>query len=52
MPFSVSGEYLRLTDPGTEGTRTTKGLVESYAVMKRRIITYGALDIARQLRAS
>ncbi|MFI1655583.1 hypothetical protein ACH4ZU_11850 [Streptomyces sp. NPDC020472] len=56
MPFSVSGEYLRLTDPGPNGARDTRGLVESYTVLKRasadRIITYGALDIARQLTAS
>ncbi|MGW2919549.1 hypothetical protein ACWDBF_17045 [Streptomyces angustmyceticus] len=56
MPFSVSGEYLRLTDRRPDGEREMKGLIEAYTVLKRagadRIITYGAIDIARQLRAS
>lgn len=56
VPFSVSGEYLRLTDRRPDGERDMKGLIEAYTVLKRagatRVITYGALDIARQLRAS
>ncbi|MFJ3637647.1 hypothetical protein [Streptomyces sp. NPDC090112] len=56
VPFSVSGEYLRLTDPAPDGGRDVKGLMEAYTVLKRsgadRIITYGALDIARVLKAS
>ncbi|MGG2462802.1 hypothetical protein ACO0M4_23790 [Streptomyces sp. RGM 3693] len=56
MPFSVSGEYLRLTDRRADGERDVKGLMEAYTVLKRagadRIITYGALEIARELRAS
>ncbi|MFF3692068.1 hypothetical protein [Streptomyces sp. NPDC002221] len=56
MPFSVSGEYLRLTDRRSDGERDVKGLIEAYTVLKRagadRIITYGALEIARELRAS
>ncbi|NXY93827.1 delta-aminolevulinic acid dehydratase [Streptomyces sp. BR123] len=56
MPFSVSGEYLRLTDPAPDGGRTVTGLLEAYTVLKRsgasRILTYGALDLARRLRAS
>ncbi|WP_168714789.1 hypothetical protein [Streptomyces sp. A0592] len=56
VPFSVSGEYLRLTDPAPDGGREVKGLMEAYTVLKRsgadRIITYGALDIARVLKAS
>lgn len=55
MPFSVSGEYLRLTDLASDGSRDMRGLVEAYTVLKRagadRIITYGALEIARVLRA-
>ncbi|MER6314654.1 hypothetical protein ABT237_12905 [Streptomyces sp. NPDC001581] len=56
VPFSVSGEYLRLTDRRDDGERDVKGLIESYTVLKRagaaRIITYGALDIARALKPS
>lgn len=56
MPFSVSGEYLRLTDPRDDGERDVKGLIEAYTVLKRagadRIITYGAMGIARELRGS
>ncbi|MFI9205328.1 hypothetical protein [Streptomyces sp. NPDC053048] len=56
MPFSVSGEYLRLTDRRADGERDVRGLIEAYTVLKRagadRIITYGALEIARELRAS
>ncbi len=56
MPFSVSGEYLRLTDLRPDGTRDMRGLLEAYTVLKRagadRIITYGALDLARLLKAS
>ncbi|MEU2431064.1 hypothetical protein ABZ611_16400 [Streptomyces sp. NPDC007861] len=56
VPFSVSGEYLRLTDRRDDGERDMKGLVEAYTVLKRagatRIITYGALEIARELKAS
>lgn len=56
MPFSVSGEYLRLTDRRPDGERDMKGLIEAYTVLKRagadRVITYGALEIARELRAS
>ncbi|MBP0457464.1 hypothetical protein [Streptomyces montanisoli] len=56
VPFSVSGEYLRLTDCRDDGRRDVKGLIEAYTVLKRagasRVITYGALDIARELRTS
>ncbi|MFG2209976.1 hypothetical protein ACIQK6_24030 [Streptomyces sp. NPDC091682] len=56
VPFSVSGEYLRLTDRREDGERDMKGLIEAYTVLKRagasRVITYGALEIARELRAS
>ncbi|MER5971828.1 hypothetical protein ABT112_19200 [Streptomyces sp. NPDC002055] len=56
MPFSVSGEYLRLTDCRDDGRRDVGGLMEAYTVLKRagadRVITYGALEIARALRAS
>ncbi|MFI5763928.1 hypothetical protein ACIA8F_23685 [Streptomyces sp. NPDC051563] len=56
MPFSVSGEFLRLTDPRPGGGRDMRGLIEAYTVLKRagadRIVTYGALEIARDLRAS
>ncbi|MFF4701134.1 hypothetical protein [Streptomyces chattanoogensis] len=56
VPFSVSGEYLRLTDRRDDGERDMKGLIEAYTVLKRagatRVITYGALEIARELRAS
>ncbi|MFJ9429042.1 hypothetical protein ACIRQY_05185 [Streptomyces sp. NPDC101490] len=56
VPFSVSGEYLRLSDVREDGQRDLRGLVESYTVMKRagaaRIMTYAALDIARLLTAS
>ncbi|MCC2279482.1 hypothetical protein LKL35_29230 [Streptomyces sp. ET3-23] len=56
IPFSVSGEYLRLTDRREDGERDMKGLIEAYTVLKRagatRVITYGALEIARELRAS
>ncbi|MFI9645316.1 hypothetical protein ACIHAA_03325 [Streptomyces sp. NPDC052040] len=55
VPFSVSGEYLRLTDRRDDGGRDVRGLIEAYTVLKRagaaRIITYGALDIAREIRA-
>ncbi|MFD0270878.1 hypothetical protein ACFVGY_30585 [Streptomyces sp. NPDC127106] len=54
LPFSVSGEYLRLTDPRPDGGRDVRGLVEAYTALKRSgadgVITYGALTIARQLR--
>ncbi|MFG2909236.1 hypothetical protein ACGF13_29735 [Kitasatospora sp. NPDC048286] len=55
MPFSVSGEYLRLAplDPAT-GQRDFRPLAELFTMLKRagadRIITYAALDLAR-LRA-
>ncbi|GAB2907994.1 hypothetical protein GCM10022245_49410 [Streptomyces mayteni] len=56
VSFSVSGEYLRLTDRREDGERDMKGLIEAYTVLKRagatRIISYGALEIARELRAS
>ncbi|MFJ2814319.1 hypothetical protein [Streptomyces sp. NPDC087294] len=56
IPFSVSGEYLRLTDRRDDGERDMKGLIEAYTVLKRagatRIITYGALEIARELKGS
>ncbi|WP_158564898.1 hypothetical protein [Streptomyces sp. AC1-42W] len=56
VPFSVSGEYLRLTDTRDDGGRDVTGLVEACTVLKRagaaRIITYGALEIARVLRGS
>ncbi|MEU8586919.1 hypothetical protein AB0C59_07920 [Streptomyces sp. NPDC048664] len=56
VPFSVSGEYLRLTDRRDDGRRDVTGLIEAYTVLKRagasRIITYGALEICRELRAS
>ena len=56
MPFCVSGGYLRLTGLRPDGTRDMRGLIEAYTVLKRagagRIITYGAWEIARQLRAS
>ncbi|RBL87717.1 delta-aminolevulinic acid dehydratase [Streptomyces cavourensis] len=56
VPFSVSGEYLRLTDLKENGERDVSGLVEAYTVLKRagadRIITYGAVDIARRLKPS
>ncbi|MCN9244508.1 hypothetical protein NGF19_27625 [Streptomyces sp. RY43-2] len=56
VPFSVSGEYLRLTDRRDDGGRDVKGLIEAYTVLKRagatRVITYAALEIARELRAS
>lgn len=54
MPFSVSGEYLRLTDVTADGGRDVRGLIEAYTVLKRagayRVITYGAAEIARVLR--
>lgn len=56
VPFSVSGEFLRLTDLQENGERDVRGLMEAYTVLKRagadRIITYGAVDIARRLRPS
>ncbi|MFE7542967.1 hypothetical protein [Streptomyces platensis] len=56
VPFSVSGEYLRLTDRRDDGERDMTGLIEAYTVLKRagatRVITYGALEIARQLKGS
>lgn len=56
VPFSVSGEYLRLTDLGDDGLRDVTGLIEAYTVLKRagaaRIVTYGALEIARVLKGS
>ncbi|MGF0168076.1 hypothetical protein OH717_01980 [Streptomyces albidoflavus] len=56
VPFSVSGEYLRLTDLRENGERDVSGLMEAYTVLKRsgahRIITYGAIEIARVLRSS
>ncbi|MFE0771928.1 hypothetical protein [Streptomyces sp. NPDC058861] len=56
VPFSVSGEYLRLTDLREDGSRDMKGLIEAYTVLKRsgaaRVISYGALEIARQLTAA
>ncbi|AXG77198.1 hypothetical protein [Streptomyces paludis] len=56
VPFSVSGEYLRLTNRREDGERDVKGLVEAYTVLKRagaaRVVTYGALEIARALRTS
>ncbi|WP_433854778.1 hypothetical protein [Streptomyces kronopolitis] len=56
VPFSVSGEYLRLTDRREDGLRDVTGLIEAYTVLKRagatRIITYGALEIARELKPS
>ncbi|MEV0437822.1 hypothetical protein AB0I84_00600 [Streptomyces spectabilis] len=56
VPFSVSGEYLRLTDRRDDGERDVKPLVEAYTVLKRvgatRIITYAAPEIARSLKAS
>ncbi|MFQ6147072.1 hypothetical protein ACLMNJ_29085 [Streptomyces seoulensis] len=56
VPFSVSGEYLRLADLRDDGQRNVKGLIEAYTVLKRagatRVITYGALEIARELKAA
>ncbi|MGW3275473.1 hypothetical protein ACWDFH_28995 [Streptomyces kronopolitis] len=56
VPFSVSGEYLRLTDRREDDLRDVTGLIEAYTVLKRagatRIITYGALEIARELKPS
>ncbi|MFF0381405.1 hypothetical protein [Streptomyces sp. NPDC004286] len=56
VPFSVSGEYLRLTDRRDDGGRDVRGLLEAYTVLKRagagRVITYGALELARELSAS
>ncbi|MFJ3660739.1 hypothetical protein ACIPPM_09735 [Streptomyces sp. NPDC090119] len=56
VPFSVSGEYLRLTDQRADGGRDVRGLLEAYTVLKRagagRIITYGALELAREISAS
>lgn len=56
MPFSVSGEYLRLTDTHPDGERDVRGLIEAHTVLKRaganRIVTYGALQIARELSSS
>ncbi|MYU48309.1 delta-aminolevulinic acid dehydratase [Streptomyces sp. SID7803] len=57
VPFSVSGEYLRLTDRQPDGGELDlSGLVEAYTVLKRagadRIITYGAMEIARRLKGS
>ncbi|MEW1694451.1 hypothetical protein [Streptomyces sp. NPDC091278] len=56
IPFSVSGEYLRLSDPREDGSRDVRGLIESYTVLKRagaaKILTYAALDIARHLTAA
>lgn len=56
VPFSVSGEYLRLTDRQPDGALDVSGLVEAYTVLKRagadRIITYGAMEIARRLKGS
>ncbi|MFI6153560.1 hypothetical protein ACIBCA_12770 [Kitasatospora sp. NPDC051170] len=52
MPFSVSGEYLRLApiDQAT-GQRDFRPLTELFTMLKRagaeRIITYAALDLAR-----
>ncbi|GAA0379885.1 hypothetical protein [Streptomyces blastmyceticus] len=52
MPFSVSGEYLRLTRETDDG-RDVDPLVELFTMLKRsgadRIITYAALDVARSL---
>ncbi|MEU4115833.1 hypothetical protein AB0F71_15220 [Kitasatospora sp. NPDC028055] len=54
MPFSVSGEYTLLAprDPAT-GRRDFKPLGELFTMLKRagaeRIITYAALDLARQM---
>ncbi|WP_367137065.1 MULTISPECIES: hypothetical protein [Streptomyces] len=46
MPFSVSGEYQRLTSDGD-----VRPLAEAFTMLKRaggdRIITYGAVEIAR-----
>ncbi|MGA6169082.1 hypothetical protein ACPEIF_02330 [Streptomyces sp. NPDC012600] len=56
VPFSVSGEFQRLTDPGEDGERDVRPLVEAYTVLKRagatRIITYAALEMARHLKVS
>ncbi|MFD9569764.1 hypothetical protein ACFWBI_07965 [Streptomyces sp. NPDC059982] len=55
MPFSVSGEYARLTERRPDGTLYVRPLAESYTVLKRsgadRIITYAAREIAEQLTA-
>ncbi|OON75632.1 hypothetical protein [Streptomyces tsukubensis] len=55
VPFSVSGEYLRLAVAGEDGKRDTGVLGEAYTMMARSgadgIITYGALDLARSLTA-
>ncbi len=54
MPFSVSGEYMRLAPlvPGT-GRRDFRPLLELFTMLKRsgadRIITYAAGDLARLL---
>ncbi|GGZ33229.1 delta-aminolevulinic acid dehydratase [Streptomyces inusitatus] len=53
MPFSVSGEYSRLTERRTDGTLDVGPLAESYTVLKRsgakRIITYAAREITEIL---
>ncbi|QLE71137.1 hypothetical protein FGW37_05530 [Streptomyces rectiverticillatus] len=53
MPFSVSGEYNRLAPAGADGTRDVRPLMEAVTMLKRagaeRIITYGAVEIARAL---
>lgn len=55
MPFSVSGEYIRLTERRTDGTLYVRPLAESYTVLKRsgadRIITYAAREIAEYVTA-
>lgn len=51
VPFSVSGEYLRLTSQAEDGTRESRLLSEAFTMLKRagaeRIVTYGAMDLAR-----
>ncbi|MFD5188116.1 hypothetical protein ACFWMU_08125 [Streptomyces sp. NPDC058357] len=54
VPFSVSGEYLRLTVPAEGGARDGRLLTEAFTMLKRagaeRIITYGAVELARSAK--
>ncbi|MBH1936898.1 hypothetical protein I5Q34_21945 [Streptomyces sp. AV19] len=53
MPFSVSGEYNRLAPVAEDSSRDVRPLMEALTMLKRsgaeRVITYGAMEIAREL---